>query len=501
MAYKTYRTPGVKPIEKKVFGRTVSTKVTALPIFIGYTQKQPSSNGSKVSNIESKGNTSGKTSTKGSKEKSPTSSRKSAATTTMVKETPTAVIIENQEEQDKLVVHRINSFGEYTEHFGWGHYTNKGDKQFYLFEGIKLFFINGGKTCYIVSVGTYKKKKVAKEDLEKGISKLFEISQANLVLSPDAASLSANERGKFYNKLLKSCSFKNEHGVFINQFAILDATKGLKKHEGEATLKHFENDDHLVHGAMYHPWVKTDVISRADVEQSLLAAGLPFIKKEFSFNGELSKDSFTKLSTTGQASYLRRAKRTEWNNYIDQTIEANSLIPPSAAVAGAFVRNDDQFGIQKAPANINLRGVIELNAVINDTNQGDFNAPENGKSINCLRSFINNEIKIWGTRTLDCNDLDYRYVNVRRTMSMLQELGKYLKIQLRRGVLAGTTPNAAFSYAVGIDDGTMTEEDINEGIIRVRVELALVRPAEFIEIIFEQKSMESAASVEEGVEV
>ena len=199
------------------------------------------------------------------------------------------------------------------------------------------------------------------------------------------------------------------------------------------------------------------------------------------------------------------------------------MLPPSGAVAGAIVRNDERFGIQKAPANINLRGVVELNAVINDTNQGQFNAPEeSGKSINCIRSFVNNDIKIWGARTLDYRGLDYRYINTRRTMSMLQDsiknlleqfvfenndtrtwlkirasLSKFLKGMLSRGVLFGTTPSQAYDFAVGFGE-TMDETDILEGIIRVEVKLALIRPAEFIEIIFEQKTMEG--DVSEGAE-
>ena len=280
-----------------------------------------------------------------------------------------------------------------------------------------------------------------------------------------------------------------------------------------------ENGDHLVHGAMYHPWIKSDVISRSDVERSLCDGDIKFLKKEFSLDDKIIK-AIEGLPIGGKANYLRRAKKEEWNTFIENTIKKNSLLPPSAAVVGAYVRSDEQFGIQKAPANIHLRNVLELNAVINDTNQGDFNAPENDRSINCLRSFVNNGIKIWGARTLDCGDEDYRYVNVRRTMSMLQEaiknlleefvfednnertwlkirasLSKYLKSQLKRGTLAGTTPSAAFDFAVGHGQ-TMDESDINQGIIRVEVKLALIRPAEFIEIIFEQKTMEGAASVE-----
>ena len=178
MTHKPYRTPGVKPIEKRVFGRTVSTKVTALPIFIGYTQRGPSTEDETV--------TPSKT----------VKSDKDASEE--LKETPNST---------KINAVRINSFGEFTDEFGGGDYTRTSKKKFFLFESIKLFFANGGLTCYIVSVGNYTGGKVSIEELMKGVDKIFEIPQANLVLAPDAASLTGTERGKFYNDLLLNCSF------------------------------------------------------------------------------------------------------------------------------------------------------------------------------------------------------------------------------------------------------------------------------------------------------
>lgn len=524
MTRNTYKTPGVKPIEKRVFGRTISSKITAVPIFIGYTQKIPRQTDTKKTS-ESIPGTKDTNTSKSTRKSSPKKNKEDAV---QEEEVGLAVAVDTRNKplhsievpkENRLYVAKINSVDEYIEVFGGGDYKRE-NKIFYLFESIKLFFINGGKTCYIISVGTYNSDEISKEELANGIPKIFEIQQANLVLIPDAVSLEGNkERGELYDELLKSCSFENRHGVFINQFALLDAKKGLKKHEGEEALKQLTSSDRLVHGAMYHPWLKTNVVTKADIEQSLLIEeNLKFIETKFNLNGETNL--FKDLPIKGKANFLRRQKRKAWNDFIKITIERNSLLPPSGAVAGAFVRSDEQFGIQKAPANINLKGVVELNAIINDANQRDFNAPDNGKSINCIRSFVNNDIKIWGARTLDCRDLDYRYVNVRRTMSMLQDaiknllekfvfddnnertwlkirasLSKFLKGMLRRGVLAGTTPSAAFEFSVGFGE-TMDEADIHEGIIRVVVKLALIRPAEFIEISFEQKSMEGGATVE-----
>lgn len=60
----------------------------------------------------------------------------------------------------------------------------------------------------------------------------------------------------------------------------------------------------------------------------------------------------------------------------------------------------------------------------------------------------------------------------------------------KRGGLAGATPDDAFSVHVGLGD-TMTPEDVLEGILRVTVLVAIVRPAEFIEITFQQQMQKS----------
>jgi hypothetical protein len=60
----------------------------------------------------------------------------------------------------------------------------------------------------------------------------------------------------------------------------------------------------------------------------------------------------------------------------------------------------------------------------------------------------------------------------------------------KRGGLAGASEADAFSVHVGLGE-TMTPEDILEGILRVTVLVALSRPAEFIEITFQQQMQKS----------
>lgn len=192
-----------------------------------------------------------------------------------------------------------------------------------------------------------------------------------------------------------------------------------------------------------------------------------------------------------------------------------NLMPPSAAIAGVYTMVDNSRGVWKAPANVSLSSVLEPAVSISGDEQEDLNVTPQGKSINAIRTFIGEGTVVWGGRTLDGNSLDWRYINVRRTMIMLEESLKlatkahvfenndantwvtiksmhsnFLTGIWKRGGLAGASPAEAFSVNVGLGE-TMTPQDILEGILRVNILVALVRPAEFIEITFQQQMQTS----------
>jgi len=192
-----------------------------------------------------------------------------------------------------------------------------------------------------------------------------------------------------------------------------------------------------------------------------------------------------------------------------------NVMPPSSAMAGVYTMVDNTRGVWKAPANVSLNGVISPTISISAEQQEDLNVSAQGKSINAIRSFIGEGVLVWGARTLDGNSLDWRYINVRRTMIMLEEscrlaakamvfepntantwvtiksmINNFLTSVWKRGGLMGAVPEDAFSVFVGLGE-TMTPNDVLEGILRVTVLVAMVRPAEFIEITFQQQMPKS----------
>lgn len=192
-----------------------------------------------------------------------------------------------------------------------------------------------------------------------------------------------------------------------------------------------------------------------------------------------------------------------------------NILPPSGAMAGVYKTVDSSIGTHKAPANVGFSSVVKPMVNINDHEQESLNIPIDGKAINAIRSFPGKGILVWGARTMDGNSQDWRYISVRRTVSMIELSIKYaaeafvfepnisstwsnMKAMITNfltnmwyaGALAGASPDASFSVEVGLGN-TMTAVDILDGYMRISVKIAVTRPAEFIVITFEQQMQTS----------
>lgn len=204
-----------------------------------------------------------------------------------------------------------------------------------------------------------------------------------------------------------------------------------------------------------------------------------------------------------------------YGTMMDAIAYRENSMPPAAGMAGLYTMVDNSRGVWKAPANISMNSVVAPKVNIDHAEQENLNVSTTGKSINAIRPFVGEGTLVWGARTLDGNSLDWRYINVRRTMIMMEEsirlaskayvfepntantwvtmksmIENFLTSIWKQGGLAGAVPEDAFSVHVGLGD-TMTAVDILEGILRITVLVAVVRPAEFIEITFQQQMQKS----------
>jgi phage tail sheath protein FI len=147
---------------------------------------------------------------------------------------------------------------------------------------------------------------------------------------------------------------------------------------------------------------------------------------------------------------------------------------------------------------------------MSDAEQGGFNVPTNGEAINIIRAQPSRGNVVWGARTLDGNSLDYRYIQVRRTLIYVEQsiklalqpyvfaandsltwstviaaVSSFLTSLWQGGGLMGAKPSDAFTVSCGLGT-TMTSQNVLDGYMIVAVTLQMIHPAEFIELTFTQ---------------
>ncbi len=204
-----------------------------------------------------------------------------------------------------------------------------------------------------------------------------------------------------------------------------------------------------------------------------------------------------------------------YTQIMDAITVRQNTVSPGALMAGIYTMVDNSRGVWKAPANVSLNSVVAPLVNISDYEQEELNVSAQGKSINAIRPFVGEGTLVWGARTLDGNSLDWRYINVRRTMILIEEsirlalnayvfepnnantwvtvksmIDNFLNSIWKQGGLAGAVPEDAFSVHVGPDVST-TPNDIKEDIMSVTVRVAISRPAEYIETKFNQQMQSS----------
>ncbi|MDS0301132.1 phage tail sheath subtilisin-like domain-containing protein [Halogeometricum sp. S1BR25-6] len=199
-----------------------------------------------------------------------------------------------------------------------------------------------------------------------------------------------------------------------------------------------------------------------------------------------------------------------WIRVADPATNAEKLVPPGGHITGVYARTDAERGVHKAPANEVVRGAIGLQKNVSKGDQDVLNP----KGVNCIRSFPGRGVRVWGARTTSSDAAD-RYVNVRRLMLYIEEsldegtqhvvfepndeplwarvrqsISGFLTTTWRDGALQGATPEEAFF--VKCDRTTMTQDDIDNGRLKILVGVAPVKPAEFVIIRIAQWTGDAA---------
>lgn len=499
----TWMTPGVYIKEENAFPGSAVAVATAVPVFIGYTEKAVRFGKSLL--------------------RKPTKITSFAEYVEMFgaefKAKFTIADADPASKQDTFILNGKPSVLKV-----------KPNNSLYFYNSIRLFYANGGSECYILSVGTYGDKPeglevklddfIGSKEVPNVFTEILEKEQEpTLVVIPDIVAL-GEAAYELYKQVLMHCNkVQSRFGIFDIAYQPADKTmddtiKGFRDNIGNAFLNY---------GAVYYPWLKTSVIQPSELDFTNFdeSVDLSKILPESQALDVVKK--FTELKPEEQDEVAKKnyhqslkASSITYVHLLDEIRSQLNELPPSGAMAGIYTLVDSSRGVWKAPANVSVSMVNAPAVNVSSQQQQSLNIDVMaGLSVNVIRPFPGVGTLVWGARTLDGNSQDWRYINVRRTLIMIEQslklatrayvfepntsatwitissmFNNFLYNLWTQGALVGASPEQAYSVMIGLG-ATMTPNDILDGIMRVTVKLAISRPAEFIVLTFQQQQQQS----------
>ncbi len=342
---------------------------------------------------------------------------------------------------------RISSYDEYNSNFG-NHLRHRT-----LSQGLELYFLNGGRDCYIIDIG---KLPDANDNSDGQMNRQYKLAMKNL------------ESIEVFNLLIISKPVQMTDDIYLD--IISEASNYCQRRHAFLLL------DPLKEWQTYE-----DVLNDADGVTSLRSA----------------------VDPNSSALYFPRLCRN--NNAVRGASQV--ALDPTPAIAGLISRFDYQYGVWKAPAGINadIHGITNVDVQLTEA-QNEF---LNQMGINCLR-LRDRKVVCWGARTLaGFVESEWKYVPTRRLALHIEEsvyqgtqwiifepndeptwasvravVNQFMQNLFRVGAFQGDSQRDAFF--VKCDSETTTVSDQNEGLMNIVVGFAPLKPAEFVVVTIQQ---------------
>lgn len=460
----TYKTPGIYIEELSLLPASIVPTETAIPAFIGYTQKAQTHSPGDLNGVP---------------KKIRSLPEYEQYFGLPFPETGIQVFLDVSIPGNTKAVASIRNTSPYCMHYG-----------------LQLYFANGGGPCYIISAGTYATNPIISAlDLKKGLDAIKALTEITLIVFPDAIHLpdSSSYYALYKNAMLQCVEQKDRFTIMDVWIADDQAVNNVQ------ALRDFDfgTGEILKYGAAYYPPVYTTIYyAYEEVKVSIIASG--------------------DASLTGTLAQLKQSNINCYELVKKVINEMPLLLPVAPAVAGLYAMIDNTIGVWKAPANVNISLAKKPLVTITTIEQEGLNIDSiGGKSINAIRSFTGRGAAIiWGARTLAGNDNDWRYISVRRFFMLVEGsvsrameqfvfepnapatwvrvkalIENFLILLWKQGALQGSTPKEAYFVNIGIGE-TMTLLDLQEGRLTIEIGMAVIRPAEFIIVQLIQKMTE-----------
>lgn len=377
--------------------------------------------------------------------------------------------------------------------------TQTNDSKFNLYNSMRLFYANGGGNCYVVSVGNYeqaaeeviaadaetakqqlddtltnsgdnvfilepstlKATPVTKAALLNGLQAIREQAGPTMLVVPEAVLLtSIDDFADVAKAMLAQCAELQDRVALLDVYNTqklnpgLTASSTMTLNEVTTEFRTAVGTEHLNYGMSYFPFLDTTVVPATDFSyENLTPVDLPASPMsphalntiltwenqnvyghdkdrqaavqhyidQMAGPGEMAPVVSPPLDTPATINKNLTAALPLLADILRIIVDKNDILPPSPAMAGIYTYVDATRGVWNAPANISLTSVVKTTYRLDNDQQGDLNVPIDGKAINAIREFVGRGNIVWGARTLDGNSNDYRYIQVRRTLVYMEQ--------------------------------------------------------------------------------
>lgn len=241
-----YKTPDVYVEEISIFPPSVAEVETAIPAFIGYTEKAD-----KLGNND-------------------------------LEKTPT----------------RISSLLEYELYFGYGPPTNVSgviidesnnfksaavSSTFYMYDAIRMFYSNGGGDCYIVSVGSYEAT-IDYTEMKSALDAVELFDEPTMLLLVDAVSLTGTKLYDIQRDALTQCNKLMDRVAILDLHHIKTTPTAVKDFRDNIGIKY------LKYGMAYTPWLNVSLkkdVGYADIKGKVTKSGGTITLSAYTDNAEV----------------------------------------------------------------------------------------------------------------------------------------------------------------------------------------------------------------------
>lgn len=220
----TYKTPGVYVEEVSVFPPSVAGVDTAIPAFIGY-----------VSKAEKRG------------EQLFVPGSPPIIRPTAIDSLPDFELYFGKGPHRDITV-TLDSSDEIT--------TIESSVHYQMYDSLRMFFLNGGRKCYIVPIGFYDSAGTMQQsDFEEGLASLRKVDEPTLIVTPDAVSLGGTSQYAVYVQAMQQCADLKD------RFTICDVqnVNGISHDDAVEAFRNNIGINNLKYGASYTPWLKSNL--------------------------------------------------------------------------------------------------------------------------------------------------------------------------------------------------------------------------------------------------